>query len=128
MPREYSRSDRVAAQIQREAAEFLRTGIDAPELGMITVSDVEVSRDLAVAKIYVTFFGSSLEVDAALKRLSQFAPRLRQELGRRLRIRILPEIRFHHDESLERGLHLDEILKTLASEKSNPKTDPDHEE
>jgi ribosome-binding factor A len=128
MPREFSRSDRVAAQIQREAAEFLRTGIDAPELGMITVSGVEVSRDLAVAKIYVTLFGNSLEVDAALKRLSQFAPRLRQELGRRLRIRILPEIRFHYDESLQRGFHLDEILKTLASEKFSQKTDSDHEE
>ncbi|MGI2323544.1 MULTISPECIES: 30S ribosome-binding factor RbfA [unclassified Methylococcus] len=113
MPREFSRSDRVSAQMQREIAEFLRTGIDAPELGMVTVSDVDVSRDLAVAKVFVTFLGARLETRAAVKRLGEFAPRLRQVLGRRMRMRIIPEIRFAYDDSLERGLHMDEVLRSL---------------
>ncbi|QJD30475.1 30S ribosome-binding factor RbfA [Methylococcus geothermalis] len=113
MPREFSRSDRVSAQMQREIAEFLRTGIDAPELGMITVSDVEVSRDLAVAKVFVTFLGGRLETKAAVKRLGEFAPQLRQALGRRMRMRVLPEIRFVYDDSIERGLHMDQVLRSL---------------
>jgi len=69
MPREFSRSDRVAAQIQREMAELLRTRIKAPELGMITLSDVELSRDLAVAKLYVSFLAAQLPPPQCVKRL-----------------------------------------------------------
>ena len=69
MPREFSRSDRVASQIQREMADILRTHVKDPELGMITVSDVELSRDLAVAKLYVSFLAAKLPVKDAIKRL-----------------------------------------------------------
>ena len=60
MPREFSRSDRVASQMQREIAELLRVQFVDPELGMVTLSDVEISRDLAVAKLYVSFLGAKI--------------------------------------------------------------------
>ena len=102
MPREFTRSDRVASQIQREMADLIRTHVKDPALGMVTVSDTEVSRDLAVAKVYVTFLGNSLPVAECVKRLAEHLPELRRELAGRLRIRVLPEIRFLYDESIER--------------------------
>ena len=63
MPREFSRSDRVASQMQREMADLIRTQVKDPELGMVTLSDVELSRDLAVGKLYVSFLGANLPPD-----------------------------------------------------------------
>ena len=114
MPREFSRSDRIASQIQKDMADLIRCHVKQPELGMITVSDVEVSRDLAVAKIYVSFLGAGLATDECLKRLAAHAPELRRELGGRLRIRVLPEIRFLYDDSIERGMRIDALLERLA--------------
>lgn len=116
MPREFSRSDRVASQIQREMADILRTQVKDPELGMITLSDVELSRDLAVAKLYVSFLAAKLPVKDAIKRLMNDVPELRRELGKRIRIRVLPEIRFTYDDSIERGMHMDALLKGLHEE------------
>lgn len=117
MPREFSRSDRVASQIQREMADLIRTHVKDPALGLVTVSDAEVSRDLAVAKVYVTFLANSLPVGGCVKRLGEYLPELRRELAKRLRIRVLPEIRFVYDESIERGLHMDNLLGRLAGDR-----------
>ena len=113
MPREFNRSDRVAAQIQRELAGLIRTHVKAPELGMITLSDVELSRDLAVAKLYVSFLAAQLPPPKCIKRLGDFVPELRGELGKRLRIRVLPELRFAYDDSIERGMRMDALLHGL---------------
>jgi ribosome-binding factor A len=114
MPREFSRSDRISSQIQKEMAELIRVHVQQPELGMITVSDVEVSRDLAVAKIYVSFLGANLSTGECVRRLAAHGPELRRELGKRLRIRVLPEIRFLYDDSIERGIRMDALLDRLA--------------
>jgi ribosome-binding factor A len=116
MPREFTRSDRVASQIQREMADLIRTEVQDPRLGMVTVSDAEVSRDLAVARIYVTFLGAREPAAACVALLAEHLPALRRELGKRLRIRVLPELRFVHDDSIERGLRMDELLDELARE------------
>ena len=114
MPREFSRSDRVASQIQREMAELIRIQIKDPDLGMITVSDVELSRDLAVATLYVTFLAAKLTMPKCVKKLTEYGPELRRELGKRVRIRVLPEIRFVYDDSIERGMRMDSLLGGLA--------------
>ncbi len=114
MPREFSRSDRVASQIQREMADLIRTQVREPELGMITLSDVELSRDLAVAKLYVSFLAPTLKPTQCVKRLMERVPELRRELGKRIRIRVLPELRFIFDDSIERGMHMDTLLQGLV--------------
>lgn len=116
MPREFSRSDRIASQIQREMADLIRTRIKDRELGMVTVSDAEVTRDLSVARIYVTFLASSLPPGECVKRLAEHGPELRRELAGRMRVRVLPEIRFIYDDSIERGLHMDALLDHLSHE------------
>ncbi|HYE35573.1 30S ribosome-binding factor RbfA [Methylocaldum sp.] len=120
MPREFKRSDRVAAQIQRELADLIRTQVKEPRLGMTTVSDVVVSRDLAVAKVFVTFLAAQEPANKCVALLSETVPMLRRELGKRLRIRSMPEIHFIYDDSIERGLYMDALLDRLHEE---PKSD-----
>ncbi|BBL76301.1 30S ribosome-binding factor RbfA [Methylomagnum ishizawai] len=116
MPREFTRSDRVASQIQREMAELIRTQVNEPGLGMVTISEVELSRDLAVAKIFVTFLGNQKPPKDCVKALADYVPTLRRELGKRLRVRVLPEIRFAFDDSIERGLRMDALLHRISQE------------
>lgn len=122
MPREFSRSARVASQLQRELAELLRGDIKDPRLGMVTVSDVEVTRDLSLAKVFVSFLGARQSVRDSLALLTERGPLLRHELGRLIRMRSIPELRFVHDDSVERGLHMDAILDELKSQ-SPPQPD-----
>jgi ribosome-binding factor A len=113
MPREFTRSDRIAAQFQRELAELIRTDIKDPRLGMVTVSDVEATRDLSLVKIYVSFLGAAETPRHCVKILAEFAPLLRHALARRVRMRVLPELRFVHDESIERGMRMEKLLSDL---------------
>jgi ribosome-binding factor A len=110
MPREFTRSDRVAAQLQRELAELLRTRINDPALGMVTLNSVEVTRDMSLAKAYVSFLGAREDAKACIKILMHSVPYLRHELGKSMRMRVMPELRFVHDESIERGMRIQALL------------------
>lgn len=114
MPREFKRSDRVASQVQREMAELIRLHVKDRALGLITVSDAEVTRDLSVATLYVSFLGAKLGTSDCLKQLDTYRSLLRQSLGKQMRLRVLPEIRFVFDDSLERGQKMDALLKGLS--------------
>ena len=120
MPREFSRNVRVASQLQRDLAELLRGEVKDPRLGMVTVSDVEVTRDLSVAKVFVSFLGAQQGVRESLALLADRASLLRHELGRLIRMRCLPELRFVYDDSVERGLKMDAILEDLKSQSTPP--------
>ncbi len=120
MPREFTRNVRVASQIQRELAELLRADAKDPRLGMVTVSDVEVTRDLSLAKVYVSFLGAKQDVRNSLALLAEKAPLLRHQLGGLIRIRAIPELRFVYDESVERGFHMDALLESLKDGSTPP--------
>jgi ribosome-binding factor A len=115
MPREFGRNVRVASQLQRELAELLRSDYKDPRLGMITVSDVEVTRDLSVAKVFVSFLGAQQDAAASLAILAEKAPALRHAVGAAMRMRSIPELRFLYDDSLERGFKMDALLDELKS-------------
>jgi ribosome-binding factor A len=121
MPREFKRSDRVASLLQRELADLIRTQVKEPRLGMITVSGAAVSRDLAVAKVFVTFLGAKEPAEECVAILSATVPMLRRELGKRLRIRNMPEIHFVYDDSIERGMRMDALLERLHDESKDGK-------
>jgi ribosome-binding factor A len=120
MPREFTRSDRVSSQIQRELSELLRVNARDPELGMVTLSAVEVTRDMSVAKAYVSFLGANLDTKKCIARLNEAIPLYRHELSKRMRLRVMPELRFIFDESLLRGLRIQSLLNGLddSAEKS----------
>ena len=113
MPKEFSRGDRVAAQLQRELADLLRNELRDPRVGWVTVHAVEVSRDLAVAKVFLGFLQEDEATRESLAALKHSAPFLRRELGRRMKMRVVPELRFMRDESFERGMRISQLLHEI---------------
>lgn len=114
------RQQRVADQIQKELANFIRLELKDPRLKMVTVSGVNVSRDFSFADVYVTFMG--VESDAEVKELLQVLNRasgfLRKLLGQAIKIRVTPSLRFHYDTTLVRGMHLNALItQAIAKDK-----------
>ena len=121
-----SRAQRVADQIQRDLASLIQFEIDDPRIGMVSVTGVEVTQDLAHAKVFVTSFGGGdferqpsdavgRESTAALNGAAGY---LRGLLARRLQLRTVPRLSFHYDASVERGRQLDELIDSaLASDR-----------
>ena len=120
MPREFLRFQRVARQLQRELAEIIQRDLRDPDVGFVTVSDVEVTKDLAVAKVFVSVITANKDENkqlnvAALNRASNY---IHGMVSKRMRMRMVPELRFFLDESIEQGIKMDLLLKT---------TNPDNE-
>jgi ribosome-binding factor A len=120
MAREYARTDRVGQQIQKEIAIILMREIKDPRLSMTTVSAVEVTRDLAYAKIFVTFFNDNAEeIKASLEVLADAEGYIRSLLGKRLRARIMPHLRFIYDSSMSEGVRMSALVdQAVASDKN----------
>lgn len=110
MPKDFSRTRRVGEQMQRELALLIQTEIKDPRLGMVTVSGVDVTRDLSIAKVYVTVLNEQQDVKSVLNILNKAAGFLRHELGRRLTIRSVPTLKFLFDESVTRGAELSKLI------------------
>jgi len=113
VPREFKRSERVAGTIRRELAQLIQQEVKDPEVGFIGLSDVEVSRDISHANIYVTVFEAE-KAAASIKALNKAAGYLRKRLGQEMRIRSVPELHFQHDASVETGLQMDSLIKTAV--------------
>jgi ribosome-binding factor A len=122
VPRDHSRTLRVAEQIQRELAELIRLELKDPRVGMVTLTDVEVTADYAHAKVFFTTLGTSDQIAAASAGLNHAAGFLRHELGQRIKLRGIPQLHFVYDESVERGVRLsrliDEAVGTAGRDKN----------
>ena len=118
MAREFQRTDRVGSQIQRELADLVRKELESPATGMVTIQEVRVVRDFSHAKVYFTTLGGTLELAEIRKLLNEKAPFLRHELGRRMRMRTIPELHFVHDESVERGAKLSALIEDAVEQDS----------
>ncbi len=118
MSREFKRSDRVAQELKKEVAVILQREVKDPRIGMVTVSDVEVSRDLAYAKIFVTFlFDNDQEaITQGMKGLEKASPYIRSLVGKVMRLRIVPELRFIYDESLVEGMRMSNLVSNVIRE------------
>ncbi|MBR1538616.1 MAG: 30S ribosome-binding factor RbfA [Bacteroidales bacterium] len=113
MESETTRQQKVARQIQKDLAEIIRgRGMAAYDGALLTVSGVKITPDLALAKVYVSIF-PSVKADAVMQRLEEENSRLRGELGRRVakQLRIVPELSFYRDDSLDYVEHINELLK-----------------
>lgn len=123
-PREFNRSERVAGQLRRDLARLIQQEIKDPEVGFVSLSDVEVTRDLSHAKVFITVFDPEKAKESlkALRRASTF---LRHRLGQELRLRHVPELHFVHDDSVERGSHIDDLIsKALNADQVHHETIP----
>ena len=116
----FSRADRVTEQVRRDLALLIQTEVKDPRIGMISLTDVELTPDYAHAKVYFTTLHSEHvnEIMAGLQRASGF---LRRELGKRIHIHTLPQLHFIHDNSIERGVSLSELIdKANALSRETP--------
>ncbi|MCW4151448.1 MULTISPECIES: 30S ribosome-binding factor RbfA [Halomonadaceae] len=115
--REFKRTDRVADQLQKELAVLIQREVKDPRLGMVTVSGVTVSRDLGYADIYVTLLGEQdpERIKENLKVLKRAAGFLRSQIAKRIKLRHVPELRFHFDESVVRGQQLSSLIDEAVS-------------
>jgi len=89
--------------------------IKDPRIGFVTVTDVDVADDLRNAKVFVSVYGGDKE--ASLKGLKSAAPFIRSELGKRMRMRFVPELLFRFDGTVEQGAHIMELLRTIEEKK-----------
>lgn len=112
MAKEFTRADRVAQELQKEIAIILQREVKDPRIGMVTVSDVEISRDLAYAKVFVTFlFDNDPEaVKRGLTGLNNASGYIRSLVGKAMRLRIVPELRFVYDQSLVEGMRMSNLV------------------
>jgi ribosome-binding factor A len=117
---------RVAGALRTELADLLENKLRDPKKGFLTVTDVEVTRDLKVARVYVSCLGPDAERDQNLKLLERASGFLRSELAKRVNLRTVPELRFLPDRSAERGARIETILRNLAEGKE-PADDADDE-
>ena len=106
----YKRTDRVSAQLRRELGTLVQAAIREHGLPFASVSDVEVTRDMAHAKVYVTALEAERAGDA-VKGLKALAPELRYQLAQSLDMRHVPELHFHYDDSVDRGERIDRLLR-----------------
>lgn len=130
MAREFKRSDRVAQELQKEIAIILQREVKDPRIGMVTVSDVEVSGDLAYAKVFVTFlFDDDPEaIKQGLKGLDKASPYIRSLLAKAMRLRIVPELRFIYDNSLVEGMKMSNLVTRVVREDKARQQDQQEEQ
>jgi len=116
------RANRVAEEIKREVSDILRKDIKDPRLSglsLISVTDVDVSRDLRYASVYVSVLGGEDEVKQAFLTLKKATGFIRSEIGRRIRLRYAPELTFQLDRSIAYGAHINRLLNELNRDESN---------
>jgi ribosome-binding factor A len=121
MSRDNPRARRVAEQIQRELADLIRLEVKDPRVGMVTLTDAEVTKDLSHAKVFFTLLGDADRIAEAAAGLAHAAGYLRSELSHRLTLRTVPELHFVHDPSIERGIHLSQLIDQAVAADAAPR-------
>ena len=113
MPAEFNRAQRLGERIKRDLALLIQRELKDPRIGMVTVNFVQLSKDLSHADVNVTVLvpgDVDEEIVESLASLNEASVFLRTELGRGLRVRKVPHLRFHYDDSLKRGARINELI------------------
>ena len=130
MPKDYSRTQRIGDSLQQELARLLQFTLSDPRLKMVSVTGVDVSRDLSHAKVFFTQMGvddaqAAAETTSALDRASGF---LRSEIARTATLRTVPKLRFCFDESVGRGRDMETLIRKVRAADIELGSEPDSEE
>lgn len=121
MPKDFSRGRRIADQIQRELSEIIRLELKDPRVALITITDVEVTQDNSHAKIFFTALGEPVQQEAATRALEHAAGFLRSALAKRIQLRTVPQLHFHYDISVERGVRLSKLIDEAVADPAGKK-------
>ncbi len=119
MPREFTRNQRLGAQLQRTLSELIRFETKDPRLADVSLTVVELTRDLSVAKIYFSLLNPDDDPKPALEGLEHASGFLRRRLGRELTVRHVPELRFVHDDSVAHGFEISRLIENASNSDSD---------
>ncbi|MHB1291821.1 MAG: 30S ribosome-binding factor RbfA [Sulfuricella sp.] len=120
MGKAFLRTGRVAEQIQRELADLIQMEVKDPRVGLVTLTGVEVTQDYAHAKVYFTTMKSAEQAAKAQAGLEHAAGFLRSQLAHRMKLRIMPQLHFIYDTSVENGVRLSQLIdEAVASDKAH---------
>jgi len=117
------RAIRVGRVVKAEIADLLTRGLKDPRVGFVSIMGVRMSPDLRYANVYVSTYGSEKEKKSSIIGLKRSAGWIRKQLGKKLRLRLTPEVRFFEDDSLDQVFHLDEMIKEIHEEDDGPAAD-----
>ncbi|WP_269668346.1 30S ribosome-binding factor RbfA [Staphylococcus arlettae] len=107
------RAERVGEQMKQEIMDIVNNKVKDPRIGFLTITDVEVTNDLSIAKVYLTVLGNDKQVDDTFKGLQKAKGFIKSELGSRMRLRIIPELNFEYDESIDYGNKIERMIQDL---------------
>lgn len=115
MPREFSRNQRLGAQVQRSLSELIRFETKDPGLADVSLTGVEMSKDLSVAKVYFSLLDPDADPKPAQDALQRASGFLRRKLGNELSVRHVPELRFVHDDSAAHGVEISRLIENATN-------------
>ena len=117
MPKEFSRTQRVGDFLKQEIARLIQLEVRDPRVGMASVTDVEVSRDLSYAKVFVTVLGKNTEEEAApaIEALNHASGFLRSQIAKIMKARVTPKLRFVFDKSIGRGAQMSKLIDDVVA-------------
>lgn len=119
MPREFSRNQRLATQVLRTLSELLRFDVKDPSLNGVSLTAVEMTRDISVAKVYFSLLNPDDDPHPAQEGLQRASGFLRGKLGNALKVRHVPELRFLHDDSVAHGIEISRLIDNASNADTN---------
>lgn len=121
----FSRSDRVSGELVKELSQIIQQEMKDPRLGFVSVTRVEVAKDLRHANAFVSVMGSESEKEGTLKALSSGAGFIRTLISKRMKMRVIPDFTFKLDDSIEYGARIQELLRKALPHGSGGEDQPD---
>lgn len=123
MAKAFSRSNRIAEQMRRELADLLQFEVKDPRIGMVTITEVEVTGDMAHAKVFYSAAEGTPELQAGLEKSAGF---LRSQVAKRMLLRTVPQLHFEYDASADYGMKMTKLIdKALADSANNSEDNQD---
>jgi ribosome-binding factor A len=116
----FKRAEKVGDQIREVVSEILLRELKDPRIGFVTITKVAVSDDLRQARVYYSVFGGEQEKEASYEGLESATGYIKREIGRRMRLKYMPEITFFFDDSLEYGERIEELLQSVKAPAEEP--------
>ena len=109
------RNERVRKTLMKEIADVLQKEVRDPRIsGVVSILDVEVAHDNSFAKVYYSVFGNEEQKEKTIEAITQHTPKIRYEIGKRIRLRLTPELRFIYDDSIERGSKVTDLINKIS--------------
>ena len=107
------RAERVGEQMKKELMDIINNKLKDPRVGFLTITDVQPTNDLSLAKVYFTVLGDDKEREDTFKGLEKAKGFLKTEIAQRMRLRIVPDLQFEYDESIDYGNRIERLIQEL---------------